>query len=123
MVGFLAARPVLTASPAEVELAFDVALADLAADDVFREEHWVVPGRVVWGGDGSFPVWFFELADDTVWGATARMLVELLRLVLAVVTRRPGGARRTGRDGIVGVVDGATAQVSVEQPAGGQPRG
>jgi hypothetical protein len=27
-------------------------------------------------------VWFFELPDDTVWGATARMLVELLRLVL-----------------------------------------
>jgi hypothetical protein len=34
--------------------------------------------------DGSFPVWFFELPHDTVWGATARMLVELLRLVLAV---------------------------------------
>ncbi len=34
--------------------------------------------------DGSFPVWFFELPDDTVWGATARMLVELLRLVLDV---------------------------------------
>ena len=31
-----------------------------------------------------FPVWFFELPDDTVWGATARMLVDLLRLVLDV---------------------------------------
>jgi hypothetical protein len=29
-------------------------------------------------------VWFFELPHDTVWGATARMLVELLRIVLAV---------------------------------------
>ena len=29
-------------------------------------------------------MWFFELADDTVWGATARMLVELLRLVFEV---------------------------------------
>ena len=36
------------------------------------------------GEDGSFPVWFFELPHDTVWGATARMLVELLRLVLDV---------------------------------------
>jgi len=36
------------------------------------------------GEDGSFPVTFFELPDDTVWGATARMLVELLRLVLGV---------------------------------------
>ena len=47
-----------------------------------------MPGRPVpvpdAGEDGSFPVWFFELPDDTVWGATARMLVELLRLVLDV---------------------------------------
>jgi hypothetical protein len=35
-------------------------------------------------GDVSFPVWFFELPDDTVWGATARMLVDLLRRVLQV---------------------------------------
>jgi hypothetical protein len=26
------------------------------------------------------PMWFFELADDTIWGATARVLVELLCL-------------------------------------------
>ena len=58
------------------------------ADGVFREERWIVPGRpmpvVDAGEDGSFPVWFFELPHDTVWGATARMLVELLRLVLDV---------------------------------------
>jgi hypothetical protein len=29
-------------------------------------------------------MWFFDLADDTIWGATARMLVELLRLGLGV---------------------------------------
>ena len=69
-----------------MEHAFDVSLAELAADGVFREERWVVPGRPMpvlgAGEDGSFPVWFFELPDDTVWGATARMLVELLRLAL-----------------------------------------
>jgi 8-oxo-dGTP pyrophosphatase MutT (NUDIX family) len=100
VVGTLVERPVLEASPAEVEFVFDVALADLVADDVWREERWRFgPGR---GGrpipediprqivhppvtdDGSFPVWFFELPGDTVWGATARVLVELLRTVLSV---------------------------------------
>jgi len=88
VVGVLPDAPRLTANPHEVEHVFDVSLAELAADGVFREERWVVPGRpmpvVDSGEDGSFPVWFFELPHDTVWGATARMLVELLRLVLAV---------------------------------------
>ena len=85
VVGLLPARPVLVPNPAEVEHVFDVALAELAADDVFREERWHVPGRPVTpftDAEDWFPVWFFELPDDTVWGATARMLVELLRLVL-----------------------------------------
>ena len=84
VVGVLDRRPHLSGSPAEVETVFDVALTDLAADGVFREERWRVPGRPVMpttDSDGWFPVWFFELPADTVWGATARMLVELLRLV------------------------------------------
>ncbi|HZU80160.1 MAG TPA: CoA pyrophosphatase, partial [Acidimicrobiales bacterium] len=44
VVGLLPGRPRLQPSPAEVEHVFDVALADLAADDVFREEWWQVPG-------------------------------------------------------------------------------
>ena len=88
VVGTLPGAPRLVANPHEVEHVFDVSLAELAADGVFREERWVVPGRpmtvVDAGEDGSFPVWFFELPHDTVWGATARMLVELLRLVLDV---------------------------------------
>src|SRR4051812_28544191 len=44
-VGVLAARPVLHPNPAEVEVAFDVALADLLADGVYREERWSMPGR------------------------------------------------------------------------------
>jgi 8-oxo-dGTP pyrophosphatase MutT (NUDIX family) len=92
VVGVLPARPVLAANPHEVERAFDVALADLAAEGVFSEERWIIPGRPLLtlpfagldAGPGvSIPMWFFELEDDTVWGATARMLVELLRLVLA----------------------------------------
>ena len=87
LVGLLPGRPSLEPNPAEVEHVFDVALAELAADGVFREERWRVPGRPVTpftDTEGWFPVWFFELPDDTVWGATARMLVELLRLVLDV---------------------------------------
>jgi 8-oxo-dGTP pyrophosphatase MutT (NUDIX family) len=88
VVGILPGAPRLMANPHEVEHVFDVSLAELAADGVFREERWIVPGRRLpvadSAEDGSFPVWFFELPDDTVWGATARMLVELLRLVLAV---------------------------------------
>jgi 8-oxo-dGTP pyrophosphatase MutT (NUDIX family) len=86
MVGFLEARPTTRANPDEVERIFDVALADLVADGVFHEEWWSVPGRTgVSGLPGSeFPVWFFAVAGETVWGATARTLVELICLVLGV---------------------------------------
>jgi 8-oxo-dGTP pyrophosphatase MutT (NUDIX family) len=84
VVGFLAKRPELIANPTEVEHVFDVELAALLADDVFREERWTasVALRADLAPDGSFPVWFFELPGDTVWGATARVLVELLKAVL-----------------------------------------
>ena len=84
VVGFLTERPSLVANPAEVEHVFDVELAALLADDVFREERWTttVAIRTELAEDGSFPVWFFELPGDTVWGATARVLVELLKAVL-----------------------------------------
>ena len=80
-VGVLPGRPVLRPNPAEVELAFDVALADLLADGVFREERWDFPD----GADR--PVFFFDLPADLIWGATARILHELLALV---VTERAG---------------------------------
>jgi len=78
VVAVLAGRPRLVANPTEVEHVFDVSLAELADPGVFREEHWAILGR------DPFPVWFFELPADTVWGATARILVELLCLVLGV---------------------------------------
>jgi len=86
VVATLPARPGLRANPDEVERVFDVALCELAADDVFTEEWWSVPGRPAATGlpDGEFPVWFFDVAGETVWGATARTLVELLCLVLGV---------------------------------------
>lgn len=84
VVGFLPGRPDLVASPTEVEHLFDVALRDLAEPEIFREEWWTVEGRGPAVGGEPFPIWFFELPDDTVWGATARMLVDLLRRVLDV---------------------------------------
>ena len=78
----VAARPRLVPSPTEVERVFDVALAELADPDVFHEERWTIPGRKIPGSpDDSFPVWFFEVAGEMVWGATARMLHELLSIV------------------------------------------
>jgi hypothetical protein len=82
----LAARPTLVANPGEVERVFDVALSELVADDVFHEEWWAAPDRPAAPGfpDGEFPVWFFDVAGETVWGATARTLVELLCSILGV---------------------------------------
>jgi len=86
VVAVLDGRPTTTPAPDEVARVFDVALADLLADDVFAEELWAVPGRH--GADGrpggEFPVWFFSVAGETVWGATARVLTELLCLVLGL---------------------------------------
>lgn len=79
----LEARPVLVANPAEVERVFDVSLAELADPDIFHEERWRIPGRTILGtADNSFPVWFFEVSGEMIWGATARMLRELLSVVL-----------------------------------------
>jgi 8-oxo-dGTP pyrophosphatase MutT (NUDIX family) len=76
-------RPQLVASPDEVERIFEVSLRQLADPEIFHEEHWSVPGRVIPGSpDNSFSVWFFEVEGEMIWGATARMIHELLSIVL-----------------------------------------
>jgi 8-oxo-dGTP pyrophosphatase MutT (NUDIX family) len=83
VVGSVAARPHLVGSPAEVERVFDVPLRDLAATENFHEERWRLSGSVVpESPDGALTVWFFEVEGELIWGATARMIHELLRLVL-----------------------------------------
>ncbi len=86
VVAVLTARPELVAEPAEVARIFDVALSDLLADGIFSEEWWSVPGRPGIGGpDGAaFPVWFFDAEGETIWGVTARVLMELLCLTLGL---------------------------------------
>jgi 8-oxo-dGTP pyrophosphatase MutT (NUDIX family) len=77
------ARPHLVASPDEVERVFDLSLSELAEPRIFREERWRIPGRTIPGSDdNSFPVWFFEVPGEIIWGATARMIHELLSIVL-----------------------------------------
>jgi len=75
-VGLLEGRPALVACSREVERIFDVPLSELLADGVHREEHWGV-------GTITRDVHFFELKDETVWGATARILACFLELLVA----------------------------------------
>ncbi len=86
VVAVLDGRQALVANPAEVHRIFDVSLRELVADGAFHEEWWSVPDRIDRSGFpvGEFPVWFFAVADETVWGATARTLMELICLVLKV---------------------------------------
>lgn len=76
-VGVLPGRPDLVASPDEVELILYVPLSELLADGVFREERWGLPPL-------DRPLYFFEIVGDTIWGATAAMLRNLLTLVTGV---------------------------------------
>jgi 8-oxo-dGTP pyrophosphatase MutT (NUDIX family) len=61
------------ASP-EVERVLWVPLADFSRADTYRAERWSVP----WAAHERL-LYFFELDDETVWGATARILVDLFR--------------------------------------------
>jgi len=80
-VAELSAPPDLVPDPAEVEVILRVPLSDLLEDGVFAEELWPIDGNVR-------AVTFFELAGDTVWGATAAMLRQLLCLGLGVEDRQ-----------------------------------
>ena len=76
-VALLPGRPDLDANPDEVEAVLHVPLAELLLDGVYREEEWDFPG-------GPWRISFFELVGDTVWGATAAILRQLLCLALGV---------------------------------------
>jgi 8-oxo-dGTP pyrophosphatase MutT (NUDIX family) len=82
-VGLLPGRPDLVASPSEVEQILHVRVTELLAEDVHREELWPFPDG------GVRPVHFFELVGDTVWGATAAMLRQLLLTCLSLPEPSP----------------------------------
>lgn len=79
-VGVLKERPVLRPSPAEVDAVLLVPTSELLRPDIFREEQWPLFGR-----DRS--IFFFELMGDTVWGATAAMLRQLLGIATGTLGR------------------------------------
>ena len=78
-VGVLPGRPVLVPHATEVVAVFDHAVSELLDDAAYREERWDVPASLGPEAGIDRPIHFFELPGETVWGATARILVEFLR--------------------------------------------
>ena len=70
-VGVIAAPPTLLPDPWEVERVFDVSLSTLLRDDLYSQERWNIFG-------GERTMHFFEVDDETIWGATARILAGFL---------------------------------------------
>ena len=77
VVGSVGAQPDLRPAQEEVDRIMWVPLVELTRGDTFREEIWPVE-------DQRRPMFFFELDDETIWGATARMLHQLLRVALGI---------------------------------------
>ena len=84
VVGVLDGRPSLSPNPDEVARVFDVELADLVGDGVYREETWDPYEEWSATGGEARQIWFFGVGDERVWGATARILHELALLVLGI---------------------------------------
>lgn len=72
VVGRLAEPVALHPASPEVERVFWLPLAELVRPDTYRSERWGRPPT-------DRLLHFFELDDETIWGATATMLVDLLR--------------------------------------------
>jgi 8-oxo-dGTP pyrophosphatase MutT (NUDIX family) len=81
LVGALPARPATSPNPAEVDAVLHVPLAELLDPAIYREELWVFPDRL------ERKIFFFELVGDTLWGATAAMLRQLLGIVTGTLGR------------------------------------
>ncbi len=75
-VGLIDRGYALTPEPNEVDGILHVPLRELADPFIYREEIWT-------RDDHEMAIYFFELAGDTLWGATARMVHNLLQLVTA----------------------------------------
>ncbi|MFM7126115.1 MAG: NUDIX hydrolase [Actinomycetota bacterium] len=71
-------KPILRLNDHEVERAFWIPLAELVRADTYVSEFWTFSTSE---RSTAQAMHFFYLDDETVWGATARMLHELLTLV------------------------------------------
>jgi 8-oxo-dGTP pyrophosphatase MutT (NUDIX family) len=76
LVGSLSTRPeVGPSATGEVDRVLWVPLVELAESDTFHAERW--------GREPGYDVYFYDLDDETVWGATGRILFDLLRQAYA----------------------------------------
>ena len=66
----------LRVDPGEVARVFTVPVTEFVRVDTYTSEIWSAPR-------GEVGVHFFHLDDETVWGATARMIVALLDVITA----------------------------------------
>ena len=78
-VARLSQPPSMTANPDEVDEILAVPLSELLLPEVYREERWQWPGS-----NQQRPIYFFDLFGDTVWGATANLLRQLLVTALGL---------------------------------------
>jgi 8-oxo-dGTP pyrophosphatase MutT (NUDIX family) len=74
VVAHVNGSPELTPDPSEVARVFTVPLFELARSDTYRNEWWQTPR-------GDINIHFFELDDETIWGATGRLLHHVLDIV------------------------------------------
>ena len=75
IVGRYRTQPKLHAVNSEVDRVFSVPLLELTRQDTYRQEHWVFSDR-------EFQITFFYLDDETIWGATARILFQVMMLAV-----------------------------------------
>lgn len=73
-VAELSGWPELRPHPGEVDAVLHVPLSELLDPDAYREERWTMRGQ-------ERAMWFFDIDGDTIWGATASMLRNLLTIV------------------------------------------
>jgi 8-oxo-dGTP pyrophosphatase MutT (NUDIX family) len=75
VLAYLETPPSMTAVNAEVDRVFSVALTELVRDDTYVEEHWGTPPN-------QHQIHFFHLDDETVWGATGKMLHQIINIAV-----------------------------------------
>jgi hypothetical protein len=68
-------RPKMQPMNSEVDRVFTVPLSELIRSDTYSQEYWKLPDR-------ELQICFFYLDDETIWGATARMLLQVMNLTL-----------------------------------------
>jgi len=75
IVASYASTPAFSPANNEVDRVFSVPLLELTRRDTYSQEHWVFSDR-------EFQINFFYLDNETIWGATARILFQVMMLAV-----------------------------------------